>query len=237
VAFATAAYSSYSACRQYLEDIDRARALVGDHAPVIDKVRPFWNHEGFIGATVDRVDHALGRASAGAPAEVRLVFTAHSIPRSMARSCDYEAQLRDAAGLVVARLAESGVEPRWDLVFQSRSGPPEVPWLEPDIVDHLETIRAQGVTDVVVAPIGFLSDHMEVMFDLDVQASEAAERLGLRMERAETVGIHPDFVAGVADLIDELVIGTRPTALGPLGPRPRPCRANCCPPPRPRRPS
>jgi ferrochelatase len=236
VAFATAAYSSYSACRQYLEDIDRARTAVGDRAPVIDKVRPFWNHPGYIEATVERVRDALGELTVAARPSTRLVFTAHSIPLSMAHNCDYESQLRDAAALVVSRLGEPAPTGRWDLVFQSRSGPPRVPWLEPDIGDHLETIGADGVTDVVVAPIGFLSDHMEVLFDLDTQAAGTADRLGLHMIRAETVGTHPAFVAGVADLIDELVVGTQPRALGPLGPRARPCRQDCCPrPQQPRR--
>jgi ferrochelatase len=235
VAFATAAYSSYSACRQYLEDIDRARAASGDHAPVIDKVRPFWNHPGFIAAMTDRVGDAVASVDPQAGRRPRLVFTAHSIPLSMARSCDYEAQLRDAAQLIVSRLGEADGGDDWDLVFQSRSGPPQVPWLEPDVVDHLETLAGDGVTDVVLAPIGFLSDHMEVVFDLDTQARETADRLGLRMLRAGTVGTHPDFVAGAADLIDELLVGAAPRALGPLGPRPRPCAADCCP--RPQRPT
>jgi ferrochelatase len=238
VALATAAYSSYSACRQYLEDIERARAAVGEDAPIIDKVRPFWNHPGFIEAMVDRVGDALERVEAGQRAGARLVFTAHSIPRSMAESSDYEEQLRDAAGLIAAGLGAEAPDPPWELVFQSRSGPPQVPWLEPDIVDHLESRAAAGTTDVVVAPIGFLSDHMEVAFDLDTQAAEAADRLGLRMVRAGTVGTHPTFVRGLADLLDELLVDAEPLALGPLGPRVWPCRPDCCPrPSRPGRPS
>jgi len=235
VAFATAAYSSYSACRQYLEDIERARLAVGAGAPVIDKVRPFWNHPGFIEATVERVDDALARVPPERRTDARMVFSAHSIPRSMAETSDYEAQLRDAAGLVTTGLAGGASARGWDLVFQSRSGPPRVPWLEPDVLDHLEALAADGVTDVVLVPIGFLSDHMEVAFDLDTQAAQAADRLGVRLVRAGTVGTHPAFVRAVADLVDELVVDAEPLALGPLGARTRPCRADCCPPPgRPR---
>ena len=234
VAFATAAYSSYSACRQYHEDIERARTSAGEDAPVIDKVRPFWNHPGFIEAATDQVRIALAHHPVGATGAPRLVFTAHSIPLTMAETSDYEAQLRDAAALVVDALGDEAPAGDWDLVFQSRSGPPQVPWLEPDIVDHLGALAADGVTDVVVVPIGFLSDHMEVKYDLDTQAAEAAEELGLRLTRAATVGTHPSFVRAVADLVDEIVVGAEPQALGPLGPRVWPCRPDCCP--RPHRP-
>ncbi|MEL7208243.1 MAG: ferrochelatase, partial [Actinomycetota bacterium] len=159
-----------------------------------------------------------------------------SIPQSMASTSDYEAQLRDAATLVVDR-AHGRHDGAWDLVFQSRSGPPQVPWLEPDVVDHLEALAADGVSDVVLVPIGFLSDHVEVLFDLDVQAAEAAAALGLGLRRVETVGTHPTFVAGLADLVEELTAGAAPKALGPLGPREWPCRPDCCPAPaRPGRP-
>ena len=238
VAFATSAYSSYSGCRQYLEDIERARAGLGPAAPVIDKVRPFWNHPGYVAATVERVGEALGRVAREHRRGAALVFTAHSIPLAAAATCDYQAQLRDTAGLVVDRLADLAPDRPWQLVFQSRSGPPQVPWLEPDVNDQLEVLAGEGVTDVIIAPIGFLSDHMEVRFDLDTEAAATADRLGLRTERAATVGTHPAFVAAAADLIDELVEGVTPVALGPLGPRPRPCPADCCPPPRrPVRPS
>jgi ferrochelatase len=229
VAFATAAWSSYSSCRQYHEDIDRAVAAVGEGAPVVDKVRPFWNHPGFIEAMTDQLRVALADRPTDTETRPHLLFTAHSIPVSMASTSDYEAQLRDAAGLVVDALPSSSTAPTWDLVFQSRSGPPQVPWLEPDIVDHLEGLATAGTTDVMVVPIGFLSDHMEVKFDLDTQAADAAERLGIHMSRAGTVGTHPSFIAGVADLIDELLIGAPPQALGPLGPRKWPCATDCCP--------
>lgn len=228
-AFATSAWSSYSSCRQYLEDIERARAAVGAAAPAIDKVRPFWNHPGFVAAMADRVADALAGLHPEARAGARLVFSAHSIPVSMARTSDYEEQLRDAAGLIVEACAAIDHDRPWDLVFQSRSGPPQVPWLEPDVVDHLGLLAADDAPTVVLVPLGFLSDHMEVAYDLDTLAAGAAERLGLRLVRAATVGTHPTFVRGVADLVDELLVGAEPLSLGRLGPRVRPCRPDCCP--------
>lgn len=232
VALATAAYSSYSACRQYLEDIERARTAAGPSAPTIDKVRPFWNHPGFVGALVDRVADAVADVPVERRPGARLVFTAHSIPEVAAATCDYVAQLEDVAEQVVTGLPPDHTPGGWDLVYQSRSGPPRVPWLEPDVVDHLEVLAGTGTTDVVVSPIGFLSDHQEVRFDLDVQAAEAADRLGLTMVRAGTVGTHPRFVSGLADLVDELLVGAEPAAVGRFGPRAWPCPADCCPPPR-----
>ena len=227
LAVTTSAYSSYSACRQYLEDIDRARSRLDD-PPVVDKVRPYWNHPGFVLATVDRVHAAFEQVPPDRRHRARLVFTAHSVPISMAETSDYVRQLRDVAELVHARLA---VQPPWDLVYQSRSGPPQVPWLEPDIVDHLRAAAADGVDTVVVVPIGFTSDHMEVRFDLDTQAAEAAAECGMAMVRAATVGTHPLFVRGLADLLDEHLVGGPRLALGPLGPRENPCRPGCCPAP------
>lgn len=231
LALATSAYSSYSTCRQYLEDIERARRHVGDDAPAVDKVRPFWNHPGFVDALCQRLSAVLGLVDAGA----RLVFTAHSIPESMAATSDYEVQLRDVATQVVERVVP---DRDWDLVFQSRSGPPQVPWLEPDIVDHLTELAAGETEHVVVVPIGFISDHMEVVYDLDIQAAEAADRLGLTMTRVATVGTHPTFVSGLVDLLDEYLLDHAPVAVGSLGPRIWPCRPDCCPAPvRPERPS
>lgn len=224
LAVSTSAYSSYSACRQYHEDVARARDAVGDAAPAVDRVRPYFNHPGFVMAMVDRVQVAVDQVGADA----RVAFTAHSIPLSMASTSDYEAQLREVAGLIIERLDRAVP---WELVFQSRSGPPQVPWLEPDIVDHLGALAADGVTDVVVAPIGFISDHMEVRFDLDTQAAEAAATLGLTMVRAGTVGTHPTFVAGLADLLEEHLVGTAPQSLGTFGPRVNPCAPDCCPAP------
>ncbi len=240
LALTTSAYSSYSACRQYLDDIERARAHVADQlgpdaVPDVVKIRPYWNHPGFVRATVDRVRTAFDQVPPDRLATTRLVFTAHSIPVAMARTCDYETQLHDVAALVVEHLA---LDLPTDLVYQSRSGPPQVPWLEPDIVDHLRALGDAGVDSVVVAPIGFTSDHMEVRFDLDTQAAEAAAEVGITMVRAGTVGTHPVFVRGLVDLLDEHLVGAPPQALGPLGPRPSPCASGCCPAPsRPGRPS
>jgi ferrochelatase len=228
LALTTSAYSTYSACRQYLEDIERARAAAGPSAPAIDKVRPYWNHPGFVLAMVERVHAALDQLPAARRQEARLVFSAHSLPLAMAATSDYQEQLLDAATLVEERLA---LDLPWDLVFQSRSGPPQVPWLEPDVVDHLHAVASDGTETVVLVPIGFTSDHMEVVFDLDTQAAEVAEALGITLVRAGTVGTHPLFVRGLADLLDEHLVGATAKALGPLGPRRTPCAAGCCPAP------
>lgn len=218
-AFVTSAYSGYSCCRQYLDDIDRARAQVAD-APEIDKLRIYYNHPGFVEPVIENTRAALGRLPAGLRAGARLVFTAHSVPLAQPGREAYVAELNDISALVAAGRP-------WDLVYQSRSGPPSVPWLEPDIGDHLAKLHAEGVRAVVVVPVGFVSDHMEVKYDLDVEAAELAGRLGLRMERAATPGTHPRFVAMVRELLRERDGGDRP-ALGTLGPRPDTCAATCC---------
>ena len=225
VAVATSAYSSYSACRQYLDDIDHARATVGERAPIVEKLPPFYNHPGFIEAMAAHTRDAFDRLCV-APTRTRLVFTAHSIPAAMAATCDYEAELREASALVAERAASPGCA--WDLVFQSRSGPPTQPWLEPDVCDHLRALRDAGVAGVVVVPIGFVADHMEVKYDLDTQAREVANEIGLEMERALTVGATPTFVAGLRELLACHIEGRRPPALGTRGPRPFPCRPGCC---------
>ncbi|WP_147942438.1 ferrochelatase [Microbispora sp. CSR-4] len=217
-AFVTAAYSSYSSCRQYLDDIARARAAVPD-APEIVKLRHYYDHPGFIAAMADHTRQALDRLPADVREQARLVFTAHSIPVSMARTAGptggaYEAQLRRAAELVTAQVDEGR---SWDLVWQSRSGPPQVPWLEPDVCDHLEALHAEGVPSAVLVPIGFVSDHMEVVYDLDVEAAATAEKLGMALTRASTAGTHPRFVSMVSELLAE--------------PEPAPCAATCCPAP------
>ncbi len=227
---ALAAYSSYSSCRQYLEDIAKARAEVGPDAPVIDKIRVFFNHPAFISANAARVAAALEEVPTASRDAVRLVFTAHSLPSGMARACDYVQQLRESARLI----SESLQVPldRWDLVFQSRSGPPAVPWLEPDILSHLKSLSEAGIADVVVAPIGFLSDHLEVIYDLDCEARELCAELGIRMVRAGTVGTHPDFVQMLRQLIEERLNEDHPRlAVGTLLPRPDACPEDCCPPP------
>ncbi len=227
LAFVTSAFSSYSSCRQYLEDIQRARAEVGPHAPQVDKIRPFFNHPGFIQANAAMVQDALAQLPPEKRAEAHIAFTAHSIPLSLARTSAYEAQLQESARLVAQ---EVGAE-RWSLVYQSRSGPPHQPWLEPDICDHLEALHGQGIRAVVVAPIGFLSDHLEVLFDLDTEAQGVAERLGMAMVRAATVGTHPAFVRMVRELIRERAEGAPVQAVGRMAPCPHVCPPDCCPAP------
>jgi ferrochelatase len=217
VAVATSAFSSYSGCRQYLEDIERAREAVGPSAPVIEKLPPFWNTPGFLETMTEHVRDAarvmLSRRGV-IPDELRLVFTAHSLPMAMAAGCEYVAELHEAAEFVATGAAH-GME--WDLVFQSRSGPPSVPWLEPDILDHLRTLAAQGVKDVIVMPIGFLTDHVEVIWDLDHEAKELAASLGLGFHRGATVGTHPEMVAMIAELV-QAAARTAPAA----------CATSCC---------
>lgn len=229
VAIATSAYSSYSACRQYLEDVERARAAVGADAPIIEKISPYWNEAGFLETMTEntRVALAANRALDGS-GEPRLVFTAHSLPTSMADHCDYVAELNEASSLVAAAAAP---ELAWDLVWQSRSGPPQQPWLTPDVGDHLRTLHADGIRRVVLVPIGFVADHMEVVYDLDTQARAVADSLGLAMTRAKCVGAAPRFVAGLRDLVVAHIAGERAPTVGSRGPRPSPCAPGCCPAP------
>jgi ferrochelatase len=218
----TSAYSSYSGCRQYREDLFRAQQEVGADAPEVPRLRMFFNHPGFVAANVERVRDALAELPAR---PVHVAFTAHSIPVTMAKNCAYEAQLRETGRLV----AEAVAIDDWAVVYQSRSGPPQVPWLGPDVSEQLAAVAARGVPSVVVAPIGFISDHMEVQYDLDVEARETAERLGLAYARAGTAGTHPAFVAGLADLIRERVTeGSTRAALGRLGPSHDVCAPDCC---------
>jgi ferrochelatase len=218
LAIATSAYSSYSGCRQYIENIAAARAAAGSAAPAIDKLPPFWRHEGFVAANAERVADALALIPEGRRRDARLIYTAHSIPLSMAGSCRYEEQLVETA----RRVSERAGHEEWDLVWQSRSGPPTQPWLEPDILDHLRTLAENGVRDVVVSPLGFLSDHMEVIYDLDYEAAALSRDLGLNFVRARTAGTHPAVIAMLAELIEERQSG----ADLPL------CAADCCPAPR-----
>ncbi len=222
--FVTSAYSSYSGCRQYLEDMEQARRQVGPGAPELFKLRPYYNHPGFVAPLADGLRAAL--AEAGQDATV--LMSAHSLPVPAAAACDYEQQLRECAALVAA---EAGLAPdAWQLVYQSRSGRPGQPWLEPDVVDAIGRLPA-GPGAVVVAPIGFVSDHMEVVYDLDTRAARAAEARGLRMVRSATPGTDGRFVRMVSQLMAETENpGSAPRlALGPSGPRRSPCPAGCCP--------
>jgi ferrochelatase len=203
LALATSAYSSYSSCRQYLDDIDQARATVGPTAPRIDKITPYFRQPGFVESFVAAAGAARESLPRPVQAEVDLVFTAHSIPTAMAELSGpaggaYPAQLAEVAGRIARGL---GVTRPWQLAYSSRSGPPSQPWLVPDVNDCLAGLAAGGSRGVVVVPIGFVSDHMEVRFDLDVEAARTAERLGLPFARAATPGTSAPFVAMITDLI------------------------------------
>jgi protoporphyrin/coproporphyrin ferrochelatase len=244
IGFVTSAYGSYSSCRQYQGDIVAARAAVGPRAPMVDKIRHFHDHPGFVDPHADAVGSALDSLDPAQAATTRLVFTAHSIPTTMAAQAGpngnlYETQLRETARLV-ARRAVAGREdrlpgwpdPEWDLVWQSRSGPPHVPWLEPDINEHLRTLAKEGVTQVVVSPIGFVSDHLEVLWDLDEEAAATARMLGLGFARASTPGTDPRFVRMVRELVLERTTeGTPREQLSTLE-HWDVCASHCCPAPR-----
>ncbi len=229
LAFMTSAYSSYSGCRQYREDIAAAQADLGAGAPQIDKLRVFYNHPGFIEASADRVREALARFSEPGRREVRLVVTAHSIPCSMAETSNYEMQLKETSRLV----AEAAGFDTWDLVFQSRSGPPTQTWLGPDILDHFRRLHGQGLQNILVAPLGFLSDHMEVLYDLDTEAADLATELGINLVRAATVGTHPAFIRMIRQLVAERILRNEPKlAVGRFGPNHDVCPPDCCPAPK-----
>lgn len=226
LAFVTSAFSSYSGCRQYRENIVAAQAALGKSAPKIDKLRLFYNHPGFIEAAAERVRAARARFSTEELSSVRFVISAHSIPCSMAETSDYEKQLRETSRLVAEAVGFSD----WDLAFQSRSGPAAQAWLEPDVLDHIKSLRHGGVKNVLVAPLGFLSDHIEVLYDLDIEAMELANGLGMKMVRAATVGTHPAFVRMIRQLIAERVSPNEPKlAQGLFGPSPDVCAPDCCP--------
>jgi ferrochelatase len=222
LAFVTAAYSSFSSCRQYLQNIIDAQTAVGKGAPQIDKLRAFYNHPLFVEANVQQVRNAL--AQLPETASPQLVFTAHSIPQAMADHCEYSFQLYETGRLVAEAV---GLED-WQLVYQSRSGSPHQPWLRPDICDHLKQLRRNGITDVIVAPIGFVSDHMEVIYDLDIEARKVAHELGINLVRAGTAGTRPEFVQMIRELILERTANLPPRALGNNGPGHDICPADAC---------
>ncbi|PJF40746.1 MAG: ferrochelatase [Phototrophicales bacterium] len=232
LAFITSPYSSYSSCRQYRHNIADALAQVKGDAPEVHIMRKWYNHPGFIEPIVEYVQTALEEIPKTRRDAAQLVFTAHSIPTAMAESNRYQAQLLEVARLVAEKVERSN----WRLVYQSRSGPPSQSWLEPDIGDYLRELGTNGVEDVVVVPIGFISDHIEVLFDLDHEAQEIAHEVGINMIRAATVGTHPAFVSMIRELIDERTnaemkgrfLGTRGIEM---------CFKNCCLYARPQMPS
>jgi protoporphyrin/coproporphyrin ferrochelatase len=241
VVVTTSAYSSYSSCRQYREDLaDAVVTLAGEGRQLdVDRVRAYYDHPGFVAPATEATLRALGDLPAGLRAGARLVFVTHSIPDAMNAAAGpgghaYRAQHRELAEEISRRVtAETGHELPHDLVFCSRSGPPAQPWLEPDVNDHLRDLAEHGTQAVVLVPIGFVSDHMEVRHDLDTEAAETARDLGLELRRAQTVGVDPVFVAGLVDLVEERAAEARgegpdrPT-VGALGPWPSVCVVGCC---------
>ena len=220
LAFVTSAYSSYSGCRQYREDIQRAREAVGPQAPEIWKLRAFFNHPGFIEPMTENVRKAMNGL-----AKPSLIFTAHSIPTATARTSRYAEQIEEASRLVAEAVGISD----WQVAWQSRSGPPSQPWLAPDVGDVL---RETAAREVIIAPIGFVSDHMEVLYDLDEEARAIANLRGIAMNRAATVGAHPRFVTMIRELVVERISETvSRQALGRFGPNHDICPAECCPAP------
>jgi len=224
LAFVTSGYSSYSSCRQYLENIEQAKQAAGDHAIQIDKLRAFYNHPEFIHANVDYLQLALSKLGLKEPSLASVIFTAHSIPSTMAEHCNYKAQLLEVSQLV----AQATKLNNWHLVFQSRSH--NNGWLGPDIQEHLQALSLSGVKDVVIVPIGFVCDHMEIIYDLDTQARNLCQTLGLNMIRSATISSHPAYIKMVCNLVQERLDETYPKlALGAHGPLPDICSDSCCP--------
>ncbi len=225
LAFFTNVFSSYSGCRQYRENIIAAREEVGSGTPLVEKIRMGFNHPLFIDTLADAVTHSARSLGQNA-ADVAVLFTAHSLPVSMANQCDYVKQLTEASRLVALR---AGIE-NWQLVYQSRSGPPHQPWLEPDVCQQIATMdEAKKLTQLVIVPIGFVSDHMEVMFDLDVEAAQLCRERGITMTRAPTVAANPKFVQMIRLLVEERLGRTdQRLAVGDFGPGHDVCPADCC---------
>jgi len=226
IAFFTSGFSCYSGCRQYRENIIAAQEVVGEDAPEIDKIRVFYNHPGFIYPVADNIRAALAAWPATGRDKVHIIFTAHSIPMGQARNSAYEIQLNEACRIVAEDVLGTT---NYRLVYQSRSGPPQVPWLEPDILDYMREIHTKGIHDIVVMPVGFISDHMEVMFDLDTEAHELAQELGMKMVRAATVGTAQPFVRMIRDLIVErMTANPERVAMGGREANHDICPLNCC---------
>ena len=206
IAFFTSTFSCYSGCRQYRENILQACDQLGEGAPRVDKLRMPYNHPGFIETNAHHLREALEQVPPQRRSATRVLFTAHSIPMGMADNCAYQRQLTEASRLT----AESLGHQDWELVYQSRSGPPQQPWLEPDICDHIERLHAEdNLTDLIIMPIGFVSDHMEVLFDLDTEAKQLCEKLGINMVRAATMGVHPRAIRMIRELLEERIASER----------------------------
>jgi len=224
----TSPFSSYSSCRQYLEALAGGRAAVGAAAPQLSKLRAYFNHPHFVAAWQDRITAATADWTPRQWRETTVLFTAHSIPVEMAGCDRYVAQVNDLAHVLAARFPHPVAT--WRVVYQSRSGRPGQPWLEPDVCAAIEDLHANDPPpQLLLIPIGFVSDHIEVLYDLDVEASRTAARCGIPVTRVQTVGTHPRMVQLVSDLIDERLSGRsdRPT-VGQLGPAPDQCPADCC---------
>jgi len=245
---ATSAYASYSGCRQYRENLADSLAALeaeGLDLPKVDKLRHYFNHPGFVAPMVDGIVESLADLPADVRAGAHIAFSTHSIPTASADTSGpveahgdggaYVEQHLETAQLIADAVRErTGIDHPWQLVYQSRSGAPHIPWLEPDICDHLETLHAAGTPAVIIAPIGFVSDHMEVLYDLDTEAKAKAEELGLPMRRSATVGADPRFAAAVRDLVLERAATesgreVTPCALGTLGATANLCPVGCCP--------
>ncbi|MGV8885748.1 MAG: ferrochelatase [Microbacteriaceae bacterium] len=237
IAVGTSAYSSYSSCRQYREDYASALEQTGLGGVIrIDKVRQFFDHPGFVTPFIEGVRAGLADVAAQgiAPENTHVLFATHSIPTTDAGKSGpngnaYQTQHLAVAEVVIAAQSESQVN--WSLVFQSRSGPPSMPWLEPDINDAMRELAAAGTQAFVIVPLGFVSDHMEVKWDLDTEALETSNELGTFAVRVPTPGVHAAYVSGLIDLVMERMNGTpteeRP-ALTELGPWYDVCRPGCC---------
>lgn len=226
LALATSAFGSYPSCRQYLEDIETARAAVGETAPRVDKLRLFFNHPRFIAAIAGRVADAIEDLPEECRATARLLFTAHSIPQRMADAAPYVEQILESSRLVAERLNRKS----WDLAYQSGPTRPRTPWLSPTLEDRVtELHETEKVDTLVIVPIGFLSDHMEVIYDLDIEAAQLCDELEIVHSRAATVGCHPEFITMIRELIEERLL-EKPDrlAIGRLGPAPDTCRDDCC---------
>ncbi|MEM7454563.1 MAG: ferrochelatase [Planctomycetota bacterium] len=226
LAFFTSIYSCYSGCRQYRENIMAAQEEVGEGAPEVHKLRMSFNHPNYVEASASRVKDAVEQIDEAAREDTLVLFTAHSIPMSMAENSDYEKQLKESCRVIMQQV---GSQP-WELVYQSRSGPPSQPWLEPDVCDHIQSLSDSGSKpqNIVIMPVGFVSDHMEVMFDLDTEAAELCEELGINMVRSKTVGTHPAFVSMVRELIVERTSDAPKLAVGDLPAWHDVCPKDCC---------